>query len=281
VTMESPTVSTETRGLTDDITLESPTVESIGPDAPTVETPTLETPAAREGDTVEHEQPAVASDHTTEMTAEIEIDDLALDLGDLDDLPRGIDDDEGGTVEQRGIEISDDDMLSATGVTQVLDDQDIDHTGTAVIGDEDATMMAPGFDPDSTGTATAVLEQPVGRFDPDPPGEEDDLDLNLEDFSSALEGGDTVEQAAARFNEDDLDLDIGLDVPADDEPTGTEEVALDPQTMTEVGTKLDLARAYIDMGDPDGAKSILEEVLSEGDAGQRSEAQALIDALPA
>ena len=35
--------------------------------------------------------------------------------------------------------------------------------------------------------------------------------------------------------------------------------------MTEVGTKLDLARAYIDMGDPEGARSILEEVLDEGD----------------
>jgi pilus assembly protein FimV len=56
---------------------------------------------------------------------------------------------------------------------------------------------------------------------------------------------------------------------------------LDPQTMTEIGTKLDLARAYIDMGDPEGARSILEEVLDEGDAGQRREAQGLIDALSA
>jgi pilus assembly protein FimV len=51
--------------------------------------------------------------------------------------------------------------------------------------------------------------------------------------------------------------------------------------MTEVGTKLDLARAYIDMGDPEGARSILQEVLDEGDSNQRHEAQGLIDALPA
>ena len=57
--------------------------------------------------------------------------------------------------------------------------------------------------------------------------------------------------------------------------------AADPQTLTEVGTKLDLARAYIDMGDPDGARSILEEVLSEGDSTQRDEAQSLIDAIGA
>jgi FimV-like protein len=48
-------------------------------------------------------------------------------------------------------------------------------------------------------------------------------------------------------------------------------------TLDEVGTKLDLARAYIDMGDPDGARSILEEVLSEGNDRQRDEAQQLMD----
>ena len=46
-----------------------------------------------------------------------------------------------------------------------------------------------------------------------------------------------------------------------------------------VDTKLDLARAYIDMGDPEGARSILEEVLDEGDPNQRREAQSLIDVL--
>jgi pilus assembly protein FimV len=79
-----------------------------------------------------------------------------------------------------------------------------------------------------------------------------------------------------------VDLDVGADFAGNDDPTGTEEVnPLDPQTMTEVGTKLDLARAYIDMGDPEGAKSILEEVLDEGDSGQRREAQTLIDVLSA
>ena len=55
---------------------------------------------------------------------------------------------------------------------------------------------------------------------------------------------------------------------------------LEPVTLSEVGTKLDLARAYMDMGDPDGARSILEEVLSEGSASQKQEAQRLLDALP-
>jgi len=51
-------------------------------------------------------------------------------------------------------------------------------------------------------------------------------------------------------------------------------------TMSEVGTKLDLARAYIDMGDPEGARSILEEVLKEGSAVQKQEAERLVASLP-
>jgi pilus assembly protein FimV len=51
-------------------------------------------------------------------------------------------------------------------------------------------------------------------------------------------------------------------------------------TMSEVGTKLDLARAYIDMGDPEGARSILDEVLQEGNATQKQEAERLLASLP-
>lgn len=46
-----------------------------------------------------------------------------------------------------------------------------------------------------------------------------------------------------------------------------------------VATKLDLARAYMDMGDPDGARSMLEEVIAEGNAGQQDEARKLLGTL--
>jgi FimV-like protein len=62
-------------------------------------------------------------------------------------------------------------------------------------------------------------------------------------------------------------------IKADDIPP----VELEPVTMSEVGTKLDLARAYMDMGDPEGARSILEEVVQEGSASQKQEAQRLIE----
>jgi pilus assembly protein FimV len=42
------------------------------------------------------------------------------------------------------------------------------------------------------------------------------------------------------------------------------------------GTKLDLAKAYLDMGDPEGARSMLEEVVAEGSAAQKAEANKLL-----
>lgn len=49
-----------------------------------------------------------------------------------------------------------------------------------------------------------------------------------------------------------------------------------PGDEDEVQTKLDLARAFIDLGDGEGARSILEEVLAEGNVHQREEAESLL-----
>ena len=49
-----------------------------------------------------------------------------------------------------------------------------------------------------------------------------------------------------------------------------------PDDVDEVGTKLDLARAFIDMGDAEGARSSLDEVLTEGDEDQKAEATGLL-----
>ena len=47
----------------------------------------------------------------------------------------------------------------------------------------------------------------------------------------------------------------------------------------EVSTKLDLARAYVEMGDVDGARDILMEVMKEGNDEQKGEASSLLDSL--
>ncbi len=47
----------------------------------------------------------------------------------------------------------------------------------------------------------------------------------------------------------------------------------------ECATKLDLARAYVDMEDVDGAKELLQEVVQEGNDAQKQEAKDLMDKL--
>ena len=44
----------------------------------------------------------------------------------------------------------------------------------------------------------------------------------------------------------------------------------------ETATKLDLAKAYIDMGDAEGARSILDEVMAEGNDSQKQQARSLV-----
>lgn len=85
---------------------------------------------------------------------------------------------------------------------------------------------------------------------------------------------------------DDFSLDLGMDaITAEIEarPTAPEaSVAAAPagesqqQRWDEAATKLDLARAYIDMGDAEGARSILEEVTAEGNPEQKKQAQDLV-----
>lgn len=73
---------------------------------------------------------------------------------------------------------------------------------------------------------------------------------------------------------EDTEPEIGMDMNLD---AGDAAMDLEmPDSGDEVGTKLDLARAYIDMGDPDGARSILDEVMEEGNDGQKQEAQQLM-----
>ncbi|MDB5968095.1 MAG: FimV N-terminal protein [Hydrocarboniphaga sp.] len=51
-------------------------------------------------------------------------------------------------------------------------------------------------------------------------------------------------------------------------------------TDDEVGTKLDLARAYLDMGDKQMARDLLAEVALQGNAAQQADAQSLLQRLP-
>jgi len=108
----------------------------------------------------------------------------------------------------------------------------------------------------------------------------DDIDSSVQDIAKddlndetlAIDLGDSLSFESMEGEDDDTAVDLALDV-EDASDAGDLDLAAGGD---EVGTKLDLARAYIDMGDPEGARSILDEVLDEGNDEQKQEAQKLI-----
>lgn len=117
----------------------------------------------------------------------------------------------------------------------------------------------------------------------------DDFDLSLHDdeLSNDEESeadADDFEAELERVNAQLDTLTDDLNIPVSAEPVfdiadlgPLEEDEFDFLSGTnETATKLDLARAYIDMGDSEGARDILDEVLGEGDETQQGEARELI-----
>ncbi len=206
------------------------------------------------------------------------------------------------------------DLLEATGRTQILsEDMAVEPQSNVddAIGDDEATMLASLDDTSEISSDAETMLASIDDDDEDfdfaktealpseafsdgsdetrelPGVAETDVDLDLDDLTAALavsEVGDTVEQLRDDATVEQPRPSVGEETA--EIPTmslAPEEMSDDlheARTMTEVGTKLDLARAYVDMGDPAGARSILEEVLDEGDESQRQQAQQLLDSLP-
>lgn len=107
----------------------------------------------------------------------------------------------------------------------------------------------------------SLADEPEVAAQPDAFASElDDVNAELDRLSQSLEHPSIEPSFTAE------DAVLGGDEPEFDFLSGTDEVA----------TKLDLAQAYIDMGDADGARDILSEVLTEGDESQRGEAKEML-----
>ncbi|MGI9308843.1 MAG: FimV/HubP family polar landmark protein, partial [Gammaproteobacteria bacterium] len=241
-------------------TMETPTVDLPGADAPTMETPTLEVPT---GDSPTMETPTLEVPTgelpTMEMTRKDKAlsdgDDIELDPEALQDLPAEFDIGE--------VEAPDNAADSGSGEL----DLDISEAEDAAGEDQPGLSASSGVDFD-LGDLEQALDAPTG-------GVGDTVE------QPEINAGDTAEQPAL-----DTGLDLDASAPQDNSAELADDSSLRPDpgmpddaTMTEVGTKLDLARAYIDMGDPDGARSILDEVLEEGDEAQAQEARQLLQDL--
>ncbi len=96
-----------------------------------------------------------------------------------------------------------------------------------------------------------------------------DFHIGMGDIGEAPGGGQHV-----GADETEIKWDVEAPAAAEGETSlATEDTQ--QQQWDETATKLDLAKAYIDMGDSEGARSILDEVLAEGNENQKKQAAAL------
>lgn len=141
---------------------------------------------------------------------------------------------------------------------------------------------------------------------------------NLIDFNLDLpESPDSVPSEGPKIDFSDIDLDLGIPDTPPASSSGPTEVSLPPRTVhiaipdgeddlslmqtqthglprldgegesapetatdsEEVNTKIELARAYEEMGDKEGARELLQEVLGEGSPAQQDKAREMISRL--
>ncbi|MEO8063788.1 MAG: FimV/HubP family polar landmark protein [Pseudomonadota bacterium] len=286
---DSPASGQTTREMTVKMT-------AAGSEAPTVEQPALR--ALDEPTIREKVEGAMRRKLSSDQTAELALDDLGLELGSLEQTdsslglkpiggtPRGPDANAPTMV--AGLDENSQRLLAAAaarhggGMANGDDSQLTEHgaSGTWFLterelgGDVDLTK-GRSLDPNST-ASMSKFEMPEEGFDISSTSRLAAIDRNNLDFP--VEPTSQQPQMGRR-----VDLDLGGGNLDDLPGSPTEELQvpdLEPVTLSEVGTKLDLARAYVDMGDPDGARNILNEVLSEGSASQKQEAQRLLESLP-
>ncbi|MCB1693355.1 MAG: FimV family protein [Pseudomonadales bacterium] len=189
------------------------------------------------------EAPAAASDDDAEdeISFDLEDDEISLDLEDDGEISLDLDDD-------GALDLSDDSIAldleeeaknaNADTVELSLDDDAIE---LDLDGDDDAFEL--DLDATENDTVELELETAAGDAELSLDADDDDaIELNLDD------------DIELDLSDDDLSLDLDEDA----------------------STKLDLARAYIDMGDSDGARNVLQEVLAEGNDAEVQEANELL-----
>ncbi|ANI53690.1 FimV/HubP family polar landmark protein [Pseudomonas sp. DR 5-09] len=178
--------------------------------------------------------------------------DIKENLDDLSDFD--LDMDLGADPAPAPVELADDDFL--LDLDEGVKDLPLVETPTVADVPQDDLELPADFD------LSLADEMDAAPAEPDAfAAELDDVNAELDRLSGSINEPSFTEADAALgddLGEDDFDFLSGTD---------------------EAATKLDLAQAYIDMGDNDGARDILNEVISEGNDKQKSEASEMLSHL--
>jgi len=185
------------------------------------------------------------------LFAEPLIEDPVVDLAELESgLAFNVDDEL--DIAEASVSEAEDDLLDLNIDLEATESVDINDATTAEEVENEAIEALSDSDAAVIDGLSLTSEQDDESSDIDGLG--DITDGELAAASLALSGENTDENA--------LEFDLS-----------------DFDQVDEAETKLDLASAYIEMGDPNGAKTILEEIINEGNDEQRSRAKTLLDEL--
>lgn len=256
ITAELPTESENDTASSIDFSVDDFDLDSESDDL-VDSTETLEGPAESPvtGELADAEDDLSLDFEVDEATASSneELDDLIDADGDLDTV---------GSSEEELPELTFDvENSSDSELAESADDVSVEEVGEEA--GEEVAHEAPESDTsaDSVDESSADEDELVAASDSEDENVSDDLEALMSGDDDLVGGSDLIggidldELAAA---DDEFDFLAGTD---------------------ECATKLDLARAYVDMEDVDGAKELLQEVVQEGNDAQKQEAKDLMDKL--
>lgn len=255
-----------------------------------------------------------AEESDSEFSLDDDMGDLEWDAaaGDDEELPEIDDDLDLGDLEAE-LELDDEPSPAAATATNSSDDElslEDDAADDAFTLDDDGDAELSLEDTDQPAMQDEGLELELGSDE----GLADDTELSLDDGAVTAQDGapssDWEDDPLAGLDVDNLEIeglgsdmelgteeadDLGADTTmgADDDfseltaelpEEGLDTLDLGDDTGLlsdgdEAGTKLDLARAYVDMGEGEMARGLLEEVVGSGSDEQKNEAQELLSRL--
>jgi pilus assembly protein FimV len=218
-----------------------------------------------------------------------------------DTQPGAHDTAEPGPAEHLDLDVGLGDDTTASTTSTDIDLDSTSHFEKTQIFSVDQLSASPGTEP-AASNVDLNIDLPVegGASEPAPASNAIEFDFDISKLSAtepAPAAGDSTER------EGGLDFDVGTlslepgagkSESASNPAIDLSGISLDLEGATtsptassmgkdekwyEVQTKFDLAKAYQEMGDKDGAREILKEVIAEGDADQKAAAQAVLTAL--
>lgn len=230
-----------------------------------------------EGTAADKPEDSDDGDNVIDFDAASAGDDLSLDMdasasSDEDDLNGGLELDLGEKEEDT---IADDGLeLSLTGEDLSDDEEPIQLDADS--GDSDDELPSLDLDIEGADDAGELSLDDSNNEQEDDPGSLDfdlGMDEDLGDDDDIVDGSSTLEMEPPGIdagNDDDDEDDSTVFVPRTSQ-------AEEQSAEDEIATKLDLAKAYVELGDKDSAKTILDEVMAAGNDEQKQQAQDLLE----